>query len=215
MIRAGRLCPLCPSHYITSLRCQWSRSHTSSITYYAVSARRIYANAINSKDNALSNTNSGCCRQVQFNHPYCVHSSGGESEQHSEDTVTEQQQQQQQGTEVSEERRPQKMKLGPWRPLKRLTRSEMSHMRSLRALQPDEWTTAKLSKTFGVSDSAVRRILRSKFAPSEEVEERQERKVREQRMRRRERHLSDRLSSDTDSKKDEDVNIMKQSLKEV
>ena len=94
--------------------------------------------------------------------------------------------------------------LGPWRPLKRLTRSEMSHMRSLRELQPEEWTAAKLSKTFGVSVSAVRRILRSKFDPSEEVGERQEKRAQEQRLKRR-----GKLLSDARSKKVENVNYKK------
>ena len=83
-----------------------------------------------------------------------------------------------------------KKKLGPWRPLKRLTRYEMNHLRSLRELQPEEWTDVKLATRFGVSQSAVHRILRSKFDPGSEVEERQERKVLEQRQRRKERLLT-------------------------
>ena len=80
----------------------------------------------------------------------------------------------------------------------------MSHMRSLRELQPEEWTAAKLSKTFGVSVSAVRRILRSKFDPSEEVGERQEKRAQEQRLKRR-----GKLLSDARSKKVENVNYKK------
>ena len=78
-------------------------------------------------------------------------------------------------------------KLGPWRPLKRLTRQEMSHMRSVREMQPEEWTHGRLARVFGVSSSAVRRILRSKFEPNSEVEERQERGKEAQRLKRRER----------------------------
>ena len=84
---------------------------------------------------------------------------------------------------------PTKKKLGPWRPLKRLSRCEMDHMRYLRELQPDEWTHDKLSKMFGVSSSAVKRILRSKFDPSSEVEERQDKKAEEQRLKRKEQLL--------------------------
>ena len=84
---------------------------------------------------------------------------------------------------------PTKRKLGPWRPLKRLSRCEMDHMRYLRELQPDEWTHDKLSKMFGVSSSAVKRILRSKFDPSSEVEERQDKKTEEQRLKRKEQLL--------------------------
>ena len=78
-------------------------------------------------------------------------------------------------------------KLGPWRPLKRLTRYEMNHMRSLRELQPEEWTITQLAKRFGVSDSAVKRILRSQFDPSSEVEQRQDRRAQELRQKRKER----------------------------
>lgn len=82
-----------------------------------------------------------------------------------------------------------KEKLGPWRPLKRLSRWEMNHMRYLRETQPDEWTHDKLTKMFGVSSSAVKRILRSKFDPSAEVEERQEKKAQQQRLKRKEKLL--------------------------
>ena len=81
-------------------------------------------------------------------------------------------------------------KLGPWRPLKRLTHYEMNHMRSLRELQPEEWTNDKLARKFGVSASAVKRILKSKFDPRAEIEERQDKKALEQRQKRRERPQS-------------------------
>ena len=82
---------------------------------------------------------------------------------------------------------PSKQQTGPWRPLKRLTRYEMDHMRSLREMQPEEWTYDKLGKTFGVSFSAVRRILRSKFDPSPEVRDRQEKQVQQLRLKRKKR----------------------------
>lgn len=66
----------------------------------------------------------------------------------------------------------------------------MNHMRSLKELQPEEWTNGRLARVFGVSSSAVKRILRSRFEPSWEVEERQERKVEEQRKRRKEKLLT-------------------------
>ena len=82
---------------------------------------------------------------------------------------------------------PQGKKAGPWRPLKRLSREEMNHMRSLKELQPEEWTNGKLARVFGVSGSAVKRILRSRFEPSSEVEARQERRVEEVKKIRKER----------------------------
>lgn len=87
-----------------------------------------------------------------------------------------------------------KKKLGPWRPLKRLSRCKMDNMRYLRELQPDEWTHDKLSKMFGVSSSAVKRILRSRFDPSAEVEERQDKKAEQQRLKRKEQ-LSERIKN--------------------
>ena len=82
---------------------------------------------------------------------------------------------------------PQGKKEGPWRPLKRLSREEMNHMRSLKELQPEEWTNGKLARVFGVSGSAVKRILRSRFEPSSEVEARQERRAEELKRIRKER----------------------------
>ena len=88
-----------------------------------------------------------------------------------------------------------KQQTGPWRPLKRLTRYEMEHMRSLRAMQPEEWTYDKLSKAFGVSFSAVKRILRSKFDPSPEVREMQDKQVQEMRSKRKRRILNNVLNA--------------------
>ena len=61
-----------------------------------------------------------------------------------------------------------------WRPKKRLTREQMSHLRTLRQEQPDLWTSAKLAESFGISFSSVVRILRSKFEPSPSVIQRQD-----------------------------------------
>ena len=96
------------------------------------------------------------------------------------------------GDKTSAEKQPQ---AGPWRPLKRLTRYEMEHMRSLRTMQPEEWTYDKLSKAFGVSFSAVKWILRSKFDPSPEVRERQDKQVQQLRLKRKRRILDNILSA--------------------
>ena len=49
-----------------------------------------------------------------------------------------------------------------WTPEKRLFRHEIDHLRELKKSKPEEWTNLKLAKRFGISYSAVRRILRSK-----------------------------------------------------
>ena len=87
----------------------------------------------------------------------------------------------------------------PWRPRKRLSRHEMNHLRTLKELNSTEWTPEKLSKTFGISKSAVKRILHSKFVPSAEVEERQEKKVKELKHQRREKFLSTILQQSSQS----------------
>lgn len=166
---------LWPLRYLTALRYECLRS------YYTFSVR-YYAGTLNSNHrNDTVNIHSSS-KADHSNHAPAE----GESENHLQVTTSEQY-----GEQSKEERMPQKMKLGPWRPLKRLTRSEMNHLRSLRQLQPEEWTTGRLSKMFGVSSSAVKRILRSKFDPSQEVEERQEKRAQEQRLKRREKLLSD------------------------
>ncbi len=70
---------------------------------------------------------------------------------------------------------------GRWKPKKRLTRYQMEHLRTLRHEDPDTWTDTKLSETFRISPSSVKRILRSKFEPSPEVQERQDTKALKQR----------------------------------
>ena len=61
-----------------------------------------------------------------------------------------------------------------WRPIKRLSRDQMEHLKTLHSEQPDTWTVPKLATGFGISTSAVTRILRSKFEPSAETKERQD-----------------------------------------
>ena len=55
----------------------------------------------------------------------------------------------------------------------------MEHLRTLKSTQPEEWTNTKISKFFGISISAVVRILRSKFEPPQEVKDRQDQKAKE------------------------------------
>eukprot|EP00731_Ephydatia_muelleri_P016369 Em0009g793a len=50
----------------------------------------------------------------------------------------------------------------------------MEHLKTLHSEQPDTWTVPKLATGFGISTSAVTRILRSKFEPSAETKERQD-----------------------------------------
>ncbi len=68
-----------------------------------------------------------------------------------------------------------------WKPKKRLTRYQMDHLRELHRDFPTEWTLTKLSKRFAISHSAIKRILRSKFEPSEEIKSRQDARVQESR----------------------------------
>jgi len=56
----------------------------------------------------------------------------------------------------------------------------MEHLKSLKMTQPEEWTNTKLSQSFGISVSAVVRILRSNFEPPQEVKDRQDQKAKEQ-----------------------------------
>ena len=57
----------------------------------------------------------------------------------------------------------------------------MEHLRTLRQEAPNEWTIQKLAKQFQISYSAVSRILRSKFEPSDETQARQDKIALERR----------------------------------
>ncbi len=59
-----------------------------------------------------------------------------------------------------------------WRPMKRLSPDALEGIRELHAQQPDRFTTPMLAENFQISPEAVRRILKSKWKPSEEEEER-------------------------------------------
>ena len=71
----------------------------------------------------------------------------------------------------------------------------MDHLRELHRDYPREWTLAKLSKKFLVSHSAVKRILRSRFEPSDEVRSRQDKKALERNEMRKKEMLADRNKS--------------------
>ncbi|KAL2113543.1 hypothetical protein VUR80DRAFT_3470 [Thermomyces stellatus] len=67
-----------------------------------------------------------------------------------------------------------------WAPPKRLSPDALAGLRALHAQFPDTYTTPVLSDLFGISPEAVRRILKSKWAPAtpEEEEKRRERWIR-------------------------------------
>ncbi|RYN30258.1 Required for respiratory growth protein 9 [Alternaria tenuissima] len=71
-----------------------------------------------------------------------------------------------------------KEKLGgeAWNPRKKLSPDTMEGIRHLHSTQPDKFTTPVLAEHFKVSPEAIRRILKSKWRPSdEEYEARMER----------------------------------------
>lgn len=55
-----------------------------------------------------------------------------------------------------------------WSPPRKLSRDAMDGMRSLHAANPELFTTPVLAEKFRISPEAVRRILRSKWHPSQE-----------------------------------------------
>ncbi|KAF6237894.1 hypothetical protein HO173_004095 [Letharia columbiana] len=65
-------------------------------------------------------------------------------------------------------------KFGPrgWLPRKRLSPDTLEGIRALHAQQPDKFTTPILADQFKVSPEAIRRILKSKWRPKDEEEER-------------------------------------------
>ncbi|KAJ1930806.1 Required for respiratory growth protein 9 mitochondrial, partial [Linderina pennispora] len=67
-----------------------------------------------------------------------------------------------------------------WGPTKKLATSSMEKIRLLNAEFPNEWTVRKLSDQFHVSQEAIRRIIKSKFRPTEERTKKRETKRREQ-----------------------------------
>ncbi|KAJ2790668.1 Required for respiratory growth protein 9 mitochondrial, partial [Coemansia linderi] len=73
-----------------------------------------------------------------------------------------------------------KLKLGSdkWEPEKKIATSSMEKIRLLNSEFPDVWTMQRLSEQFKVSQETVRRILKSKFRPSEQRTEKRELKRR-------------------------------------
>ncbi|KAJ1972732.1 Required for respiratory growth protein 9 mitochondrial, partial [Dimargaris verticillata] len=63
-----------------------------------------------------------------------------------------------------------------WSPTKRVARSTMERIRFLHTNLPDTYTIPRLSAEFKISFEAVRRILKSKYIPSEASRARQEEK---------------------------------------
>lgn len=55
-----------------------------------------------------------------------------------------------------------------WTPRKRISPDALAGIRALRASQPEVYTTERLAEHFKMSPEAIRRILRSKWQPSEE-----------------------------------------------
>ncbi|KXX79975.1 Required for respiratory growth protein 9, mitochondrial [Madurella mycetomatis] len=61
-----------------------------------------------------------------------------------------------------------------WKPRKKLSPDAMAGIRALHARFPKEYTTDVLAEKFEVSPEAIRRILKSKWAPTPEEEERRQ-----------------------------------------
>ena len=64
-----------------------------------------------------------------------------------------------------------KFKGEAWNPRKRVSPDALAGIRSLSASQPDIYNTATLAQHFKMSPEAIRRILKSKWQPSEEEAE--------------------------------------------
>lgn len=73
--------------------------------------------------------------------------------------------------QIQKEALKQKFGSDGWNPRKRLSPDALEGIRSLHAQYPDTYTTPVLAEHFKVSPEAIRRILRSKWKPSEEEEE--------------------------------------------
>ena len=78
-----------------------------------------------------------------------------------------------------------KQKYKEWRPKKRLTRSEMEHLKHLHSVLPDENSISQLASKFNISAHSVTRILSSKFEPSPAIRERQDKRALEQKEQRK------------------------------
>ncbi|KAI1388883.1 uncharacterized protein F4822DRAFT_261310 [Hypoxylon trugodes] len=63
-----------------------------------------------------------------------------------------------------------------WAPRKRLSPDALDGIRALHSQFPEDYTTEVLAEKFEVSPEAIRRILRSKWTPSSEEEERRQKR---------------------------------------
>ncbi|XP_077566865.1 neugrin [Stigmatopora nigra] len=70
-----------------------------------------------------------------------------------------------------------KKMMPPGAPERNLTWDAMETIRYLKREHPDEWTVARLSEGFSVSDDVIRRVLRTKFTPAPQRREMQDAKV--------------------------------------
>lgn len=70
----------------------------------------------------------------------------------------------------------------------------MEHLRTLRKEFPSHWTIDELSHHFGISYSAVKRILRSKFEPTEDITNRQDGVAKRQQLERIEKTKQQKVS---------------------
>ncbi|RMJ26142.1 hypothetical protein PHISP_02987 [Aspergillus sp. HF37] len=91
----------------------------------------------------------------------------------SDETKTEEKKQE--GWQLQKEALKNKFKEG-WNPLRKVSPDAIEGIRQLHAAAPQQFKTPVLAEQFKLSPDAVRRILKSKWRPSEEeVEERRER----------------------------------------
>lgn len=84
--------------------------------------------------------------------------------------------------------------------MKKLTRYQMDYLRTLKQEHPEEWSVKKLASQFGVSPSAVNRILKSQWEPSPETREKQDNRALEMREQRRQEAAKKRAKSQRELK---------------
>ena len=70
-----------------------------------------------------------------------------------------------------------------WAPPRKISRSAMDALRQLHQIDPEGMTTAVLAEKFKISPEAVRRILKSKWTPSQEKKEKLDMREKEMRAR--------------------------------
>lgn len=80
------------------------------------------------------------------------------------------------GRRPDEEAEPKEQTGKAWRPTRMLSRQTQDGMRMLHKADPEMFTVQQLAQAFHVSEIAVRKILRSKWRPSPEEAQKQERR---------------------------------------